>query len=171
MRQGFSFDDLMDYTSWQRTTWRTWFDAHPDALKLSAGPNGDGRFTTVGDLVRHIFSAELRYAQRLAGQPLSDLTTIASDDVDALFKAGDEGRLALKQLVASYPEADWDSPREFKILTFQVTASPKKIVGHTLMHEIRHWAQIATICRMNGLTMEFQDFLGSPVWGASFRPA
>ena len=45
---------------------------------------------------------------------------------------------------------------------------PKKIVMHVLMHEIRHWAQIATICRLNGLVTEWSDFLASPVGGGTF---
>jgi uncharacterized damage-inducible protein DinB len=171
MQQGCGFDDLMEYTAWQREMWRIWLQAHPEALTLSAGPNGDGRFTTVGDLVKHVFGAEIRYTQRLKGEPLADLAKVPSDDVEALFKAGNEGRLALKELIANYPQAEWDTPREFMILTSSVTVSPKKIVAHTLMHEIRHWAQMATICRMNGLTLGSQDFLGSPVWGGSFRPA
>ena len=40
---------------------------------------------------------------------------------------------------------------------------------HILMHEIRHWAQIATVLRLNGLTDEFHDFLFSPVMGGEFR--
>jgi len=34
-----------------------------------------------------------------------------------------------------------------------------------LMHEIRHWAQIATLLR----TDEFHDFLFSPVLGGEYR--
>jgi uncharacterized damage-inducible protein DinB len=168
---GLTFDDLMEYTAWQRARWRSWLGDHPEALALGVGPHGDSRFTIVGDVVKHIFSAETRYVQRLTGEPLSELTGVASTDVGALFAAGDEGRRALRQLIARFPEGYWDTAREFRILTFLVTATPKKIVMHTLMHEIRHWAQIATICRMNGLPGEFQDFLASPVWGGEFRPA
>ena len=42
---------------------------------------------------------------------------------------------------------------------------------HTVLHEIRHWAQIATFFRLNGLTGEFHDFLFSPVFGGEFRRA
>jgi hypothetical protein len=39
-----------------------------------------------------------------------------------------------------------------------------------LMHEIRHWAQIATVLRFSGLsTGEMHDFLLSPVLGAHHR--
>jgi len=171
MSLGLSFDDLMQYTAWQRGRWLAWFRNHPDALKLSVGPNGDGRFTTVGDLVKHIVSAEKRYVQRLAGEPLSDLATLASDDAGALFSAGDESRRELALLIKRFPEQEWDTPRTFKILSFQVVTTPKKIVAHVLIHEIRHWAQIATICRVNGLPGEFHDFLASPVWGGGFGSA
>ena len=39
------------------------------------------------------------------------------------------------------------------------------------MHEIRHWAQIATLFRVNGLANGFQDFLFSPVLGGEFGRA
>lgn len=47
---------LLDYTDWERTKWRDWFQQHgDDSLKISVGQHGDGRFHTVGDLIRHIF--------------------------------------------------------------------------------------------------------------------
>jgi uncharacterized damage-inducible protein DinB len=55
--------------------------------------------------------------------------------------------------------------RDFKILSYSLSASPKKIVVHVLMHEIRHWAQIATLLRLNGFKGDFHDFLFSPVLG------
>ena len=73
----------------------------------------------------------------------------------------------LTDLIRDLDPSLWDVPREFVILGYNVTATPKKIVMHVLMHEIRHWAQIATLCRLNGLVVEWQDFLGSPVWGGA----
>ncbi|PYV21615.1 MAG: hypothetical protein DMG27_20285 [Acidobacteria bacterium] len=49
------------------------------------------------------------------------------------------------------------------------TATPRKIVIHILLHEIRHWAQIATLLRVSGLTGEFHDFLFSPIMGGGFK--
>lgn len=168
---GLSFGDLMAYTAWQRGKWHAWFLKHPDALRVTAGPNGDGRFGSIGDLVKHIFGAELRYVQRLTGEPLSDLASLPSDDVETLFAQGAEGRRRMERLVAEWPDAEWDVPRQFHILTYHVTTTPRKIVGHTLLHEVRHWAQIATLCRLNGLTSEPHDFIASPVWGGEIRSA
>lgn len=165
---GLSFDDLVEYTEWQRGQWREWFRDRPEALALSTGDHGDGRFATVGEVVRHIFGAELRYVQRLEGEPLSDLATVPTDQVDTLFSTGDETRQRLKRLLATMSGDQWDIPRQFTILSYQVTATPKKIIAHTLMHEIRHWAQLATVCRMGGYAAEAQDLLASPLWGGEF---
>ena len=173
MNVGIAVTDLLEYTGWERADWRKWLAAQPaGVLELSAGPHGDGRFESVGDLIRHVFSAEKRYVERLLSQPLTDTATIPNRDIGALFEFGDRSRKGMLQLVASFPAEEWDRPRNFKILDFSVTATPRKIVVHTLMHEIRHWAQIATILRLNGLTAGFHDFLGSPVLGGGFtRPA
>jgi uncharacterized damage-inducible protein DinB len=48
-------------------------------------------------------------------------------------------------------------------------ATAKKIVVHVLIHEIRHWAQIGTLFRLNGLTGEFHDLLFSPVLDGEFK--
>ena len=54
-----SLSDLIDYTDWERQKWYDWFRQQGrEVLKISCGPHGDGRFGTVGELVRHIFSAE-----------------------------------------------------------------------------------------------------------------
>lgn len=161
-------DDLIEYTAWQRARWQTFLREHPEALRLDAGPHGDGRFTTIGDLVKHVFGAERRYVQRLIDQPLTDYADVPSVDLDALFAIGEESRRAFLDLLRTYPVDQWDTPRDFAILAYKVTATPKKIVMHVLMHEIRHWAQMATICRQNGLVMPWSDLIGSPLFGGSF---
>jgi uncharacterized damage-inducible protein DinB len=163
-----SFDDLLEYTEWQRSRWREWFRERPEALSLSTGDHGDGRFATVGDVVKHIFGAELRYVQRLSGEPLADLATVPADEVEKLFTKGEETRQRMKQLLREMSADQWDIPRRFTILRYQVTASPKKIVAHTLMHEVRHWAQLATICRTSGQRPNADDLLASPLWGGEF---
>jgi uncharacterized damage-inducible protein DinB len=71
--------------------------------------------------------------------------------------------------VRTFPAQDWDAMQEFKLMNSILQATPKKIIVHTLMHEIRHWAQIATMLRLNGYKAEFHDFLFSPVLGGEIR--
>ena len=164
-----SLASLLEYTDWERGLWQDFFRKHDSqVLEISAGPNGDGRFQTIGDLVKHVFSAEKRYVERLLSQPLTDASSIPSGDIGVLFQFGQKSRAEFKELLETFPPQDWDSPREFKILDFRVTATPKKIAVHVLTHEIRHWAQIATLVRLNGFVPEFHDFLGSPVFGGEF---
>ncbi len=167
-----NLENLLEYTGWERASWLGFFRKHgSQLLEITAGPNGDGRFQSIGDLVKHIFSAEKRYVERLLGQSLTDASSIPSGDLDALFEFSRKSRKEFEDLLAAFPAQDWDSPREFKILDFRVTATPKKIAVHVLMHEIRHWAQIATLLRLNGFVPEFHDFLGSPVFGGGFGKA
>ena len=164
-----TIDELFEYTEWERGKWRERLHQHGEhVLDLTAGPHGDGRFETVRDLLKHVFAAEKRYAERLTGRSLTDHASIPSGSIEELFQFGNQSRKELKELVAAFPAQEWDSPRDFKILSFSVNATPRKIVMHTLMHEIRHWAQIGTLLRLNGIVGEFHDFLASPVMGGGF---
>jgi uncharacterized damage-inducible protein DinB len=165
-----SLNDLMHYTDWEHRKWHEWVRQHgAEVLKISAGPNGDGRFKSVGDLMKHMFSAEKRYIDRLSGRPLSDPASIPSDDVEALFRFGQQSRQDLREFVETFPAEKWDVAQEHKLMNSVLTVTPRKIVVHVLLHEIRHWAQIATLFRLHGLTDDFHDFLFSPVLGGGIR--
>ena len=98
-----SLTDLMDYTEWERQKRHEWMRQQSDQiLKVSAGANGD-RFETVGDLVKHIFSAEKRYVERLSGKPMTDTASLPNDNLEALFQFGRESRNSLKEFVEIFP--------------------------------------------------------------------
>jgi uncharacterized damage-inducible protein DinB len=158
--------DLVGYTTWQRSFWRTWFDrTGPAPLTVTTGDHGDGRFTTIGGLIRHIFSSELRYAERIAGVPLTDTTVVAIDDPNALFLLAAVGRASFMGVIETLSASEWTEPLEFPLLSSTVRSTPRKIVLHVLTHEIRHWAQVATLLRLQGWVAERQDLLFSPVLG------
>jgi uncharacterized damage-inducible protein DinB len=159
-----SLDDLMEYTDWERQKWHDWLRQQGEqVLKISAGPHGDGRFSTAGDVMRHIFATEKRYIEWLSGQPLTEPASIPNDSIEGLFQFGQQSRKALKEFVEKFPPAEWDTPKELKFQNTTARVTPRKIVTHVVMHEIRHWAQIATMFRLEGLAVEFHDFLFSPV--------
>jgi uncharacterized damage-inducible protein DinB len=164
--------DLMEYTEWERQKWNSWFERHgDDALKISAGPHGDGRFSAVGDVIKHIFIPEARYIDRLSNRPLTDpaSTPVPNDNSEALFQFGGQTRSALEKFIDTMPSEEWDKFREFEFFSGTLRATPKKIVTQVLLHEIRHWAQIATLLRLNGLKDELHDFIFSPVLGGEIR--
>lgn len=164
---------LTDYTDWQRGKWHGWLRKHgQQTLAVSVGPHGDGRFQNIGESIRHIFSTEQRYVERLSGREPGDTATIPAGDIEALFRFGKQSRKELKEFLETFPASQWDVPQrlEFPNMHFFVKATPRKVLVHVLMHEIRHWAQIATLLRLNGFKGEFHDFLGSPVLGGEFGP-
>jgi uncharacterized damage-inducible protein DinB len=94
-------------------------------------------FKPVGDLVRHIFSAEKRYIDRLSNRPLTDADSIPNGNVEALFQFGRQSRTDLKEFIKAFSAQDWDAPQDFILMNNFLRATPRKIVVHVLMHEIR----------------------------------
>ena len=170
MSIGVDLNELMEYTEWQRSKWYETLRQHGDSvLAISAGEHGDGRFQTVGDLVKHIFSAEKRYVERLSNRPLTDPASIPNDTIAGLFEFGARSRKDLKEFVNAFPAANWDVPQELNIANNVLRVTPRKIIVHVLMHEIRHWAQIGTMLRLNGVKGEFHDLLFSPALSGESR--
>jgi uncharacterized damage-inducible protein DinB len=163
-------ETLLDYSDWERQKVRDRLSKEGvAALKVGAGANGDSRFQCVGDLIRHIFSAEKRYVERLSGRELTDTSTIPNEDLDALFRFGQQSRKDFREFLAKFPSDQWDVPQEQKLGNSILILTPRKIVTHIALHEIRHWAQITTILRMNGIKDDFHDFLFSPALGGEIR--
>ena len=163
MSVGLSLIELMEFTEWERSMWYNWLRERGDTvLATSAGPNGD-RFPNVGELVKHIFIAEKHHVDRLSNRPITETDSVSSDNVDALFQFGRRSRKDLRVFVEVLRPGDWDVQREFNIVNNLVSATPRKLIVHVLMHEVRHWAQVATMLRLNGLAGGFPDFLFSPV--------
>jgi uncharacterized damage-inducible protein DinB len=163
---GLSFENLMDYTEWERGLWEEWFTKLGDqVLEIKTGPNADGRFQTIGDVIRHVFSVEVKILDRLKNRPMTDVALVPSNSVAALFQFGKQGRKELREFVQTVSAQDWDEPQEFKAFKMVVRGTRRKFVAQALIHEIRHWAQIATMMRLNGLKVEWHDFLFSPVLG------
>jgi uncharacterized damage-inducible protein DinB len=160
---------LMNYTDWEREKWHEWLGQHGESLKTSVGPHGDNRFQTVGDVVKHIFSAETRYVERLSEKPLTDTASLPNDNLEALFGFGQQSRKALAEFIRTFPAEQWDILMDFDFFGNLLKATPKKMIIHVLLHEVRHWAQIATLFRVTGLKVDFHDFLFSPVLGGEFR--
>ena len=157
-------NELLQYTEWERQKWQDWFQQHGTGpLKISAGPHGDGRFQTVGEVVRHIFGAEKRYLERLTDQPLTDPSSVPTDNVDTLFEFGRQVRKDFRDYIKDVPGQSWDTPKEYSFMKLTMKLTPRKIIFQVLIHETRHWAQIATLLRLQGLTGDTHDFLFSPV--------
>ena len=143
-----TLDELLGWTAEERAKWLPWFKANPKALDLQMQPGG--RFPTVASLVDHIFLVEVRHTLRLQGKELPAASGISSGDVDALWAYAARGRQAVQAYVPTLDEADLNVPRDVVVASGTYPLSPRKLLFHMALHEVRHWAQIAAAVRMAG---------------------
>jgi uncharacterized damage-inducible protein DinB len=143
------FDELVRYTQEERDKWRAWFVTHPDALEVEVQPGG--RYATVGALIDHIFLVERRHLQRLRNAALDTKTGLSGRHAPPLFDYGASVRRELDQFVSELDEDVADEPRTFTLQSGDLVLTPRKLLFHCLLHETRHWAQIALAVRRAAL--------------------
>jgi uncharacterized damage-inducible protein DinB len=140
--------EFLRYTSGEREKWRTWLTAHPEAMDAPVQPGAN--FQSVGKLIDHIFIVERRHLQRLTGDPLSTSTGLSANNVAPLFDYGASVRRELEQFVGGLDDDQADVVRTFNVRDRDWPMTPRKLLFHILMHETRHWAQIALAVRLAG---------------------
>lgn len=150
-------NDLLDWNENTAQTWQRLLRAHPEALTLPC----DIRETrNVGELLQHIVAVELRYAERLHGLPETAYEAVPFGTADELFATHDRAMGLLTQLQENEQEF-W--AQEIQFATRRggtVRATRRTVLVHTLMHSIRHYAQLATLVRQHGIRPDApMDFL------------
>ena len=144
-----TFPELLRYTGAEREKWRSWFGAHPAAMDVPVQPGG--RFPTAGKLIDHIFLVERRHLQRLTGTPVDESTGLTGNNAAPLFDYGASVRRELEQLVSDLDEDAAEEIRTIELRGQAFPVTPRKLLFHILLHEVRHWAQIALSVRLSGL--------------------
>jgi uncharacterized damage-inducible protein DinB len=145
-----SLDELLAWTAEERAKWLAWLKKNPRALDVPVQPGG--RFATVASLIDHIFLVEVRHTERLQTKPPPTETGVTGGDVDALFAYASRGRNALHQYLPALSADDLNRPRDVVVASGTYPLSPRKLLFHMALHEVRHWAQIAAAVRMAGFT-------------------
>jgi uncharacterized damage-inducible protein DinB len=106
---------------------------------------------TVAKLVQHIVAVELRYAQRLVGVPESSYDQVPFGTVEELSETHRQAMETLNGLLLD-KNYDWEQSIQFQTRSAGVLrASRRTVLVHTLMHSIRHYAQLATLVRQHGV--------------------
>ena len=67
-----------------------------------------------------------------------------------LFAYGASVRRELEQFVSTLDDDEADQSRAFVIRDQTWTLTPRKMLFHVLVHETRHWAQVALAVRLAG---------------------
>jgi uncharacterized damage-inducible protein DinB len=145
-----TLEELLGWNGEERAKWLAWLKKNPGALEAAMQPGG--RFPTVASLIDHIFLVEVRHTQRLQGKELPAATGVALGDIDALFTYAARGREAVHRYLPTLNPADLNKPRDVAVASGTYPLSPRKLLFHMALHEVRHWAQIAAAVRMAGFT-------------------
>jgi uncharacterized damage-inducible protein DinB len=145
-----TLEELLGWNSEERAKWFAWFKKNPAALDVALQPGG--RFPTVASLIDHIFLVEVRHTQRLQGKELPTATGVATGDLDALFTYAARGREAVHRYLPTLNPGDLNKPRDVVVASGTYPLSPRKLLFHMALHEVRHWAQIAVVVRIAGFT-------------------
>lgn len=140
-----SFVEMLRYTQEERDKWRAFFTAHPEAMEVELQPGG--RFATVGALIDHVFLVERRHLQRLNSEPVDTKTGLSGHHATPLFDYGASVRRELEQYASDLDDDVADEPRQITVATGDFVITPRKLLFHCLLHETRHWAQVALALR------------------------
>ena len=143
------YTELLRYTEEERAKWRRFFVERNQALDIPLAPGGP--FPTVGKLVDHIFLVEQRNLQRLRGEPLAGHTGLTGSNASPLFDYGASVRRELEQFVAVLDPDEANQAQPMQLGGRDYLMTPRKLLFHILVHEIRHWAQIALSLRLAGI--------------------
>nr|WP_218623968.1 DinB family protein [Granulicella sp. dw_53] len=137
----------MEWNDITARRWRDFVTANPAVLDV---PCDIREATTAGQLLQHVVAVELRYAQRLTGLPETEYSAVAYGTGDELLATHEQAMTLLQGLMAD-TSFDWTQQMEFVTITMgKMRSSRKTVFVHTLMHGIRHYAQLSTLVRQHG---------------------
>lgn len=149
-------EDLIAWYDRTALEWRDLLAKHSEILTL---PCDIAETKTVGQLLQHIVAVELRYAQQLAGQPISEYADIPYDSAESLYATHVRATALFRHLLTQ--PIDWDETIEFITRLLGPARSTRKtILFHSQLHGIRHYAQLSTLVRQHGISQKYPlDYL------------
>lgn len=149
MSVSLALTELLIYSDHERGKWKAWVQADPARLGLPFQVGA--RFPTLWSMLEHIFLVERRHLARLEGGTPPDSTGVAAGDWMGLFDYADLVRADLRQYIAGLDDNEAASSFSFSIPNASFTMSRRKLAAHIVLHELRHWAQVAYAARVAGV--------------------
>ena len=149
-------EEVLNWLETTSTNWRALIEARPGILALHCDVAG---VSTVGGLLQHIVAVELRNAERLAGLPETDYAAIAFDSAQAIFTTHDCAVALFREQMTT--DVDWEQRLQY-VTRFAgpMRSSRRTMLFHSLLHSIRHYAQLATLVRQHGIKPDWpMDYL------------
>jgi uncharacterized damage-inducible protein DinB len=159
MTHGISIEELLAWNDEASAFWNAHLETNPTLLQL---PCDIGGTTNVQEFVCHIWGVELRWAQRIAGQPVITKEEMPAGPLEALFEMHLKANHIVRSLLADSAQ-DWNAVVALDLPWLPAhlrKQSRRKLIMHMLFHSQRHWAQLATLVRSAGFPSGFRgDFL------------
>jgi hypothetical protein len=152
---GISLGELLAWNDEAAHSWKNHLEANTALLDVACDIGNTGN---VLGFVRHIWGAELRWANRLAGLENKEPAT---GSLEAIFPMHVEAHDVFRGLIGG-PEAAWAEPYFLNfdwIPEDKRQISRRKIALHALFHGHRHFAQLATPARTAGFPAQFRGDL------------
>jgi uncharacterized damage-inducible protein DinB len=156
---GISFSELLRFDEQETDRWHQFLNKQgAGVLDVPVGLAGGG---TVRDLLLHIFAVELKYAERISGGGLTKPADLPTGTIDEIFSVATTAHGKMKSYLKTASEADLNGKITFPTLSAgEQTATRRKVLGHALIHSLRHWAQLTTEMRRDGYKADWHhDFL------------
>ena len=154
MTAAITLQELLTWSQEAAKFWKAHFEANPALLELPCAIDDAG---VVQVLVRHIWMADLRWAQFVSGQPMTPRPDLPKSPFSALYGMHEQAAKMFQSLLDD-PATDWNEtitlaydwlPADLR------NASRRKLMAHALLHSQRHWAQLATLLRNAGFPSNF----------------
>jgi uncharacterized damage-inducible protein DinB len=149
-------NELLAWLEHSSTRWKSLLESRPEILDLPCGIAG---VTNAGGLLQHLVAVELRYAERLADLPATDYAAITFDSPEAIYATHDRAMKLLREQMER--AVDWRERIDFPTRSVgRVRASRRAVLFHSMLHGIRHYAQLATLVREGGIKPDWpMDYL------------
>ncbi len=149
--------------AWHQRTAQGWQQLVADAPAVLDVPCDVYGVSDLRGLLHHIAVVQLRFTQRLAGEPEMGYDDIGKD-ADSIFAAMERAHTTLARLL-EMPDYDWTAKQQFKTISWgQVESHRSTMFAHALMHGIRHFAQAAMLARQAGHKPDWSmDYIGMDV--------
>ncbi len=134
-------DEFLGYSNEQRAKWELWLGENP-----AAGP-------LAWQLIAHLFLTEKRQTERMRGvQALTPSVGVEEPDIAGLFAFGRAARADLAAFIETLDDQRAGETMEFRLPDRLYVVSRRKMIFNLLVHDVRHWSQIALAVRRAGMT-------------------
>jgi hypothetical protein len=154
MTPAITLEELLAWSREAAKFWKAHFETNPELLELPCTIDDSG---VVQELVRHIWVADLRWAQFVSGHPMTPRPDLPKGPLSALFAMHEDAARIFQSLLDD-PATNWNE-------TFTLAydwlppdlrkASRRKLAAHALLHSQRHWAQLTSLLRVEGFPSNY----------------